>query len=39
LLSAVGLSALIGKLDYVLLPALIICAAVVVYALVRRGVR
>jgi mercuric ion transport protein len=39
LLSAVGLSALIGKLDYVLLPALIICVAIVVYALARRGVR
>jgi len=39
LLSAVGLSALIGKLDYVLLPALIICVVIVVYALVRRGVR
>jgi mercuric ion transport protein len=37
LLAAVGLSAVIGKLDYVLLPVMIICVAVAVYALVRRG--
>jgi mercuric ion transport protein len=36
LLGAVGLSALVGKLDYVLLAVLIICAAIVVYALARR---
>jgi mercuric ion transport protein len=37
LLGAVGLSALAGKIDYVLLPVMIICAAVIVYALARRG--
>jgi mercuric ion transport protein len=36
LLGAVGLSALIGKVDYVLLPVMIICAVIIVYALVRR---
>lgn len=35
LLGAVGLSAVIGVLDYVLLPALFIFAALTVYALVR----
>jgi mercuric ion transport protein len=37
LLGAVGLSALAGEIDYVLLPVMIICAAVIVYALARRG--
>jgi mercuric ion transport protein len=37
LLGAVGLSALAGKIDDVLLPVMIICAAVIVYALARRG--
>jgi mercuric ion transport protein len=36
LLGAVGLSALTGYLDYVLLPAIVIFAALVVYALARR---
>lgn len=36
LLTAVGLSAVIGWLDYVLLPALAIFAALTVYALLRR---
>ena len=36
LLGAVGLSALTGYLDYVLLPAFVIFAALVIYALVRR---
>lgn len=36
LLGAIGLSSLVGWLDYVLLPALLISAGVTVYALVRR---
>ncbi len=36
LLAAVGLSALVGVLDYVLLPALAIFAAITVYALWKR---
>jgi mercuric ion transport protein len=36
LLGAVGLSAVIGKLDYVLLPAMAIFAAVLVYGLAKR---
>jgi mercuric ion transport protein len=36
LLGAVGLSALTGYLDYVLLPAIVIFAALVIYALARR---
>jgi mercuric ion transport protein len=34
---AVGLSALLGGLDYVLLPALVGFVALAVYALVRKG--
>ena len=33
---AIGFSALIGKLDYVLLPAMVIFAGLIVYALARR---
>jgi len=36
LLGAVGLSAAVGWLDYVLLPALALFAGITVYALVRR---
>ena len=36
LLGAVGLSALVGALDYVLLPALAIFIAIMVYALWKR---
>jgi mercuric ion transport protein len=36
LLAAVGLSALVGWLDYVLLPAMAIFAALTIYALTRR---
>ena len=36
LLSAVGLSALVGWLDYVLLPALAIFVAIMIYALFRQ---
>lgn len=36
LLTAVGLSAFVGWLDYVLLPALAIFAALTVYALLRQ---
>lgn len=36
LLGAVGLSALVGYLDYVLLPALIIFVLITLYALWRR---
>ncbi len=36
LLSAVGLSALVGWLDYVLLPALIFFIMLTIYAVVRR---
>jgi mercuric ion transport protein len=36
LLGAVGLSAAVGWLDYVLLPAMAIFAAIVIYALIRR---
>jgi mercuric ion transport protein len=36
LLAAVGLSAVVGWLDYVLLPALAIFAALTVYALLHR---
>ncbi len=36
LLAAVGLSALVGWLDYVLLPALAIFIGIIVYALVRQ---
>lgn len=39
LLGAVGLSALLGTLDYVLLPALIIFAGIFIYALLRRRYR
>ena len=35
-LGAVGLSAVVGWLDYVLVPALIVSLALVVYAVVRR---
>ena len=37
LLGAVGLSAWLGWLDYVLLPALAIFLAITAYALLRRG--
>ena len=36
LLTAIGLSAAIGWLDYVVLPALAVFIGIVVYALVRR---
>ena len=36
LLGAVGLSAATGHLDYVLLPVIVICIGIVIYALVRR---
>ena len=36
LLGAIGFSAIIGKLDYVLLPALVIFLAVLVYGLAKR---
>jgi mercuric ion transport protein len=36
LLGAVGLSALTGYLDYILLPAIAIFAALVIYAVARR---
>lgn len=36
LLGAVGLSAALGWLDYVLLPALIVFVALTIYALIRR---
>jgi mercuric ion transport protein len=36
LLGAVGLSALVGWLDYVLLPALVVFLGITVYALTRR---
>jgi mercuric ion transport protein len=36
LLAAVGLSAVTGWLDYVLLPAIAVSVAVVIYALTRR---
>ncbi len=36
LLGTVGLSALVGYLDYVLLPALVVFAGITVYALTRR---
>jgi mercuric ion transport protein len=36
LLAAVGLSAVTGWLDYVLLPAIVVSVAVVIYALTRR---
>ena len=36
LLGAVGLSAAVGWLDYVLLPALVVFLGITVYALVRR---
>jgi mercuric ion transport protein len=36
LLTAVGLSAVIGKLDYVLLPAMAIFLAILAYGLVRQ---
>ena len=36
LLGAVGLSALAGYLDFVLLPAIAICVGIVIYALWRR---
>lgn len=39
LLGAIGLSAWLGWLDYVLLPALAIFLAVIAYALVRRARR
>ena len=35
-LGAVGLSASIGYLDYVLLPAIVVFVGIVIYALVRR---
>jgi mercuric ion transport protein len=38
LLGAVGLSALTGYLDYVLLPAIVIFVVLIIYALVRRKV-
>ena len=37
LVSAVGLSAIIGGLDFVLLPALVLCLALTGYALYRRS--
>lgn len=37
LLGAVGLSALVGPLDYVLVPALVIFVAITVYALWKRN--
>ncbi len=37
LLGALGLSAALGWLDYVLLPALAVFAGITVYALIRRG--
>ena len=37
LLGAVGLSAMVGWLDYVLLPALVIFVAITVYALVTKA--
>ncbi len=36
LLAAVGLSAAVGYLDYVLLPALVVFVGITVYALMRR---
>jgi len=36
LLSAIGLSAWVGSLDYVLLPALLIFVGITVYALFKR---
>ncbi len=36
MLGAVGLSAVVGWLDYVLVPALVVSVALVVYAVVRR---
>jgi mercuric ion transport protein len=36
LLGVMGLSALVGWLDYVLLPAMLVFVAVIVYALTRR---
>ena len=36
LLGAVGLSAIVGWLDYVLHPALVVFLGIIVYALVRR---
>jgi mercuric ion transport protein len=36
LLGAIGLSAVTGYLDYVLLPAIVLCLGVVVYGLTRR---
>ena len=36
LLAAVGASAVVGKLDYVLLPALAIFIGIIIYALVRK---
>lgn len=38
LLGAVGLSAWTGYLDYVLVPAIVIFVALIIYALVRRRV-
>jgi mercuric ion transport protein len=35
LLGAIGLSAIIGKLDYVLFPAMLIFVAVLIYGLIR----
>jgi len=37
LLGVVGLSAIVGWLDYVLLPALAVFLAITVYALIRRA--
>ena len=37
LLGAVGLSALLGVLDYVLIPALIFFVGLTIYALIRRS--
>ncbi|MGH6683051.1 MAG: mercury resistance system transport protein MerF [Pseudolabrys sp.] len=37
LLGAVGLSAFIGYLDYVLLPAVLIFIGIIAYALARKG--
>ena len=37
LLGAVGLSALLGVLDYVLIPALVFFVALTIYALIRRS--
>jgi mercuric ion transport protein len=37
LLGALGLSAIVGVLDYVLLPALLIFVGLIIYALIRKS--